>query len=413
MKIVLVNHSDSRGGASVVSMRLVEALRRAGHDARMLVVHNSGGSDFVSTAAPHWRARLPFLAEHLRIFAANGLNRADLFKASIATDGLPLSRHPLVREADVVMLGWVNQGMLSLDEIRRIAAMGKRLVWTMHDMWNMTGICHHAGSCSRYMEAEGCRLCPLLHGHAADNDLAASTFRRKSRLYVETNITFVAVSSWLAERCRQSTLMKGCDVRVIPNAFPVDDFHIVPQFSRAEAGLPQHGKLIVMGAARLDDPVKGFPYAIETLNILAERRKDVSAVFFGNLRRPDVLRSLRLPHVWLGPLSDKGQIADIYAHADVVMSTSLYETLPGTLIEGQAAGAMPVTFDRGGQRDIIRASGEGFLVPFGDTEAFAAALVQALDHPSDRRKLHELVADRFGADNIARAYLDIVEPALS
>ncbi len=124
MKIVLVNHSDSRGGASVVSMRLVEALRSAGHDARMLVVHNSTGSDFVATAAPHWRARLPFLAEHLRIFTANGMNRADLFKASTATDGLPLSRHPLVKQADVVMLGWINQGMLSLDEIRRIAAMG-------------------------------------------------------------------------------------------------------------------------------------------------------------------------------------------------------------------------------------------------------------------------------------------------
>ncbi len=407
MKIVLVNHSDSRGGASVVSMRLVEALRSAGHDARMLVVHNSTGSDFVATAAPHWRARLPFLAEHLRIFTANGMNRADLFKASTATDGLPLSRHPLVKQADVVMLGWINQGMLSLDEIRRIAAMGKRMVWTMHDMWNMTGICHHAGSCSRYMEAEGCRRCPLLHGRAADNDLAASTFRRKSQLYAETDITFVAVSSWLAERCRQSSLMKGCDVRVIPNAFPIDVFHIAPKLSRAEAGLPQHGKLIVMGAARLDDPVKGFPYAIESLNILAKRRKDVSAVFFGNLRHPDVLQSLHLPYVWLGPLSGKERIAEIYAHADVVMSTSLYETLPGTLIEGQAAGAMPVTFDRGGQRDIIRASGEGFLVPFGDNEAFAAALAQAIDHPSDRRKLHELVAGRFGAGNIARAYLQM------
>ncbi len=52
MKVVLINHSDTRGGASVVTSRLAEALRREGVDARMLVVHREGGpSDFVAEAA--------------------------------------------------------------------------------------------------------------------------------------------------------------------------------------------------------------------------------------------------------------------------------------------------------------------------------------------------------------------------
>lgn len=41
MKIVIINHSDSRGGASVVSMRLLEALVAAGEDVSMLVVHKA------------------------------------------------------------------------------------------------------------------------------------------------------------------------------------------------------------------------------------------------------------------------------------------------------------------------------------------------------------------------------------
>ena len=154
MKICIINHSDSRGGASVVSYRLMEALQALGHEASMLVAHKSGCNDAVYAVKPQWRLKAAFLAEHLRILAGNGLNRADMFKVSIATDGMPLAEHPLVRQADAVFLNWINQGMLSLDEISRIAA-SKTTIWTMHDMWNLTGICHHAGTCRAFTKEPG------------------------------------------------------------------------------------------------------------------------------------------------------------------------------------------------------------------------------------------------------------------
>ena len=267
MSTVIINHSDSRGGASVVSLRLLEALCAAGHDATMLVAHKAGDNPCVHTACCTAMSRLPFLAEHLRIFAGNGFNRADLFKVSIATDGLPLHRHPLVRNADTVILNWVNQGMLSLDCIARMAADGKRLIWTMHDMWNLTGICHHAGTCTGFTRQQGCSHCPMLHARAGRSDLSAHTWRRKRELYSRAGITFVAVSNWLAEKCRCSPLMDGCRIEVIPNAFPIDEFHTAPRTVRKEAGLPE-GRIVLMGAARLDDPVKGLPLAVEALNRL-------------------------------------------------------------------------------------------------------------------------------------------------
>lgn len=72
MKITLVNHSDTLGGASVVTFRLMQALRALGVDARMLVTRKSGDSPFVVQAGPRWRSRIPFLAEHLDIFLHNG-----------------------------------------------------------------------------------------------------------------------------------------------------------------------------------------------------------------------------------------------------------------------------------------------------------------------------------------------------
>lgn len=125
MKIAIVNKSDSTGGAAVVSRRLMEALRAAGADARMLVTEKLTDSTYVERAASKARVMLPFLEERLKIFVANGFDRSTLFKIDTASDGLPLWRHPLVEGADAVLLNWVNQGMLSLKGIRKIAALGK------------------------------------------------------------------------------------------------------------------------------------------------------------------------------------------------------------------------------------------------------------------------------------------------
>ena len=403
MKIVLINHSDTKGGASVVTMRLTEALRKAGCDAQMLVVDKSTDKPFVTALKPNKR---PFLAEHLRIFIGNGFNRADLFKASIATDGHRLASHPLVRDADVVILNWVNQGMISLDEVAKIASAGKRIIWTMHDMWNATGICHHTGDCDRFTLTPPCGHCPLLHGRAGEHDLSRRTALRKIKLYNEADITFVAVSNWLACRCRESAVMKNQKIEVIPNAFPADEYAQAPQFSRADLGLPAGGKIIVMGAARLDDPIKGLPLAIDALNKL---NGDVEAtvVFFGNMRDAHALDGLKFPHIHMGPVTDPERVRSLYHHADVVLSSSLFETLPGTLIEGQAAGAFPVSFDRGGQGDIIDHLRTGYLAPVGDTHSLAEGIRYGLSFPIPRPIL-QAAARKFNAESIAVRYLALL-----
>lgn len=407
MKIAIISTSDARGGAAVVSLRLMKALRALGHDAYMIVGHKDSTDPHVHAVEARWRLKESFLAEHLRIFLANGLNRDSLFKVSIATDGLPLSKHPLVKEADAVILGWVNQGLLSLKEIGRIASM-KPTLWVMHDMWNLTAVCHYSEQCMQYTESPGCRRCPLLNrGHNIPTPLSAAAWRRKKKLYSTAPLHFAAVSSFLAGRCRQSSLMKDCRVTVIPNAFPVEEFYTEPRRTRKELGLPEDKKIILMGAARLDDHVKGLPLAVEALNHVHEQgHDDAVAVFFGDIRNPHALDGLRLPHITLGSITDPATIRELYAHATVLLSSSIYETLPGTLIEAQAAGCTPVTFDRGDQTDIIRNPELGYTAPPFDTAALAAAIRKGLDTPCCAQALRQSVMDKFSAQAVAQRYVD-------
>lgn len=425
MKITLVNRSDSLGGAAIVTVRLLHALRALGHDARLLVFDAPSSPlppDVVSQIGSPLSRSTSFLAERLAVMASDGFSRRRLFQIDPALTGIDISSHPWIREADAVLLNWVNQGMLSLSDIRRIADVTPRLLITMHDMWWLTGVCHHAHSCRRF--TEGCGRCPLLGWMKSSHDLSRRVYEAKKRLYAHSTPRFIAVSNWLADLCLLSPSFRGIRPDVILNAFPIESYPTPPSTPTCLASplnlswqgtaisIPSGTRLILMGAARLDDPVKGLPLAIRILNRLAELRPDISAsshvIFFGALRDSSALSPLHFPHTHIGMVTDPELLRALYSRATALISTSLAETLPGTLVEAQAAGCTPVAFDRGGQSDIITDPSVGRLVPFPDVDAFSLALADVIDSPASPSLLHHHVASRFDALSVARRYVTLI-----
>lgn len=418
MKIIIINKSDETGGAAIVSRRLMDALRDKGVDARMLVVEKRTDSPFIERAASAAAIRRAFMAERLRIFMANGMNRADLFKVDTASDGLDLYRHRWVREADVICLNWVNQGMVSLSGLRHLLRLGKPVVWTMHDLWCMTGICHHPGDCLGFTRE--CGYCPFLGRAKGPADISHSVWKSKKAIYSEEPpIHFVAVSRWLAQKASGSSLLREAAVSVIPNAFPVESF-------REGSGSTDGKFRIVTGAARLDDPVKGLPFLLEAMRILKEKHPELAQrtelITFGTFKNPDAMKGVAVSHKHLGRVSGTEALSEIYGNADCVLSTSLYETLPGTLIEGQACGAFPVSFNRGGQADIIEHGTTGWLAEFPDCESdirlgaerIAEGLAKAaLRSPRQRGILREEVIKKFSAESVADRYIALFDSLLS
>lgn len=415
LKVTLISHSDRLGGAAIVTFRLMHALRKAGVDARMITFVKSSEDENVIEACHRNKRIALFLAERGCIFLQNGFNKKDLFKVSIANTGLHLEQHPWVVDADVIALNWINQGMLSLDGIERLSALGKPIIWTMHDMWCLTGICHHAHECNNFKEE--CGKCPYLHFLSSRNDLSHKIWEQKRELYNKTNIHFVAVSNWLAERCKESSLLQDKPVSVIHNAFPIEFFPTIPNAPVKEFGLDYSKNIIIMGAARLDDSIKGFDYAIDALNIFSTKYSEIAknciAVFFGDIRNSSLLDQIKLPHKHIGVINDAKMLRQTYASSKVVLSTSLYETLPGTLIEGQAAGCVPVSFGKGGQKDIIDHKKNGYIAEYKSPESIADGIAWALENAPDRNAQHEEVRKRFAGDVIANKYIELCNKLLS
>lgn len=401
MKVLILNTSDARGGAAVVSHRLMEALCCRGVDAKMIVVERLTDDLRVAVAGTPEERKMAFLRERLGIFLANGFNRRDLFKVSTARYGVDVLSHPWLKEADVVCLNWINQGMLSLSAIRAIADMGKKIIWTMHDMWCCTGVCHHAYDCNRYERQ--CGNCPFMR-MPYPSDISRRTWKRKRRLYTSADIHFVAVSRWLAQCCRNSGLLSDKKISVIPNALPVDRFAYERRGDKQKT-------VVAMGAARLDDPVKGFDILIDATKHIVRQRSDsnIQLLLFGTIRNEQLLSQLQLPYRFVGAV-DGSRIPEIMTESDIVVSSSHFETLPTTLIEGQAAGCLAVAFNHGGQADIINHLTDGYLAEYPDAVDLARGILWAADHKGDveqRKMRHESVARRFSPEVVADAYLHL------
>lgn len=441
MRVVILNKSDNTGGAAVVSMRLLEALRKEGVDARMLVIEKLTDSPFVeklndwpkgkSKVLRNWQIKKKFLLERLKIFIANGFNRSTLFKIDTGADGLPLRRHPLVKEADAILINWVNQGMLSLEGYRKILETGKPVVWTMHDMWEMTGICHHAGRCRHYFQE--CGECVLLGKKSGKNDLSHKIWRKKSKIYKDEGLmkrtAFVAVSSWLKEKSKESSLLCNQRVEVIPNAFPIEKKISGKDEdpSDLDENLKREIKKIrlLFVAARLDDPIKGLDTLKETSVKLSEKYPEaagnIEIAMLGAIKDESVLEGFGCPVVRLGMLRGEKAIRETYENADIVVSASSYETLPGTMVEAQAYGCIPVSFNQGGQKDIIETGETGFIAEYSEdlaerSDNLSRAILRAIEvvkNPERRLEMQERmkqnVENKFSYQRIACEYIKLIK----
>jgi glycosyltransferase involved in cell wall biosynthesis len=96
----------------------------------------------------------------------------------------------------------------------------------------------------------------------------------------------------------------------------------------------------------------------------------------GRLRGELELRSRRLGlerHLsFLGHVSD---VHELYAAIDISVLTSASEGLSITLLESMAHGLPVVVTAVGGNLDVVDDGETGYLVPFGDSKAFASAVV--------------------------------------
>lgn len=403
MKVLTVNSADLEGGAARAAYRLHQGLLRIGMDPHMLVQGRTsddprvkGPETSLSKAISRIRPTLDLLpVKRYPNFGSKLFSPAWLPFSGLA-DRINAS------DADVVHLHWITGGMLRLEELARV---NKPMVWSLHDMWAYTGGCHYDEECDRWRT--GCGACPVL-GSSKERDLSHRVFQRKLALYarLKDRLTIIGLSNWMADRARESRLMKDLRVVRLPNPIDTDVFKPVDRLAARDIlGLPADKPLVLFGAVNATgDPRKGFPHLSEALRSLPKGSAEL-AVFGAS--RPERPPDMGHPIHYLGRLHDDASLCLLYNAADVTVVPSLQENLSNTIVESLACGTPVVAFAIGGNGDMVDHHVNGTLAKAFDPTDLAAGIRWVLEHPRQeevRGHARRIALERFELRAVSERY---------
>lgn len=408
IRILSVSTSDSQGGAARAAYRIHKAVQSAGVDSRMLVKSKVLADDSILAVGdflPHnrlykawdwarnkcknkWQHHLWRRYPEREDYFMSDLRSTDIGDALKSTD------------YDILHLHWVNLRFLPLGKLPK----DKPIVWTFHDSWAFTGVCHVPFACSRY--ADACGDCPLLHSNR-ERDLSRQVWEQKQRLYEGLDLHVVCPSNWLAGCARSSSLLRNADIRVIPN--PVDTDLYRPG-DRDEAcrslGLdPARHHLLFVAMNAVKDRNKGLHLFQEAATHL-DGSWDL--VILGASESVDST----LDVVNLGIITDNAKLVKAYQAADVTVVPSLSENLSCAIMESLSCGTPVTAFSIGGNTDMIEHKANGYLAREKDSEDLARGIQWCLEHNLDGQlsvAARTKVLDNFTSEIVATRYIELYE----
>lgn len=209
-------------------------------------------------------------------------------------------------------------------------------------------------------------------------------------------------------------------VRVIPNLIDLATLaRVAPADPRAEHGLAPGSPVVYVPSA--GSPFKGSRYVFEIVRRLALGLGGEIGFYLSGRIDPVLARELEhLPDnarvIAPGRLPYEANIARVKA-CDLCVSPTLVESFGMALAEAQACGLPCVSFDVGGNRDVVEEGATGHRVPLLDIEALLARSLALLADAPKRRDMgargRKRVETRFDPDALARAYLEAAEAARS
>lgn len=183
--------------------------------------------------------------------------------------------------------------------------------------------------------------------------------------------------------CAQMGVQPG-QLSVVPVGVDTALFRPLPDVARIPGRL--------MTTASADVPLKGLVPLLEALaKVRTERHAELVVVGpprEGSPVRATIERLGLEGAVHIVGEVDSLRMVELLAEAEVAVVPSLYEGFSLPAVEAMSAGVPVVTTTGGALPEVVGSDGEtGLLVPPGDPEALAAAIVRALDDPLLRQRL--------------------------
>jgi glycosyltransferase involved in cell wall biosynthesis len=375
MRILHVVDSAARRGAETFAADLVAALRHAGLEQRVAVVHGPARNGGLAYAAP---TRV--------LYASSGRHR-------LALPGLRLDACTLWR--------------LRLEV----------------DAWRPDVVQDHGGDSLKYagLATVGLRA-ELVHRMiGAPGAWVRGKAHRAAyaRLLCRAAIT-VAVAEAVREETRRLLDIPSTAILTIPNG--VDAARLAPsrdrEATRRVLGIPPAAPVLLgVGALTVEkDPLGQLELAAA---LLADRPDGRYLVAGDGPLRQELEAAVRARGLGgrVALLGTRADVADLLAAGDLLLVASRTEGMPACVIEAGMVGLPVAGYALAGIPEVVVDGVTGVLTPPGDLSGLARRAAALLDDEAARRRMGEAAKARcralFEIRPIARRYLELYERVLN
>ena len=236
--------------------RLHNALRASGVEADILC--RKGDFDL-----PHvHRLPRPAKADYLlrNLTKPLGLNDIHLLSS------FSVKQTELYRQADLLDFHGIHSRTLSYLSLPYLTA-GKPALFTLHDVWALTGHCGATYGCNRWQT--GCGRCPHLEVNpAVERDATRIEWLLKKWSYAHSNLAFVVPSQDVLQMARQS-IIGDHPLYLIPNGVDTAVFQPMDQeVCRRQLGITPGKRVLFVAANKLNNHGKGADLLLKALHAL-------------------------------------------------------------------------------------------------------------------------------------------------
>jgi glycosyltransferase involved in cell wall biosynthesis len=207
---------------------------------------------------------------------------------------------------------------------------------------------------------------------------------------------------------------RGLKATIIPNIVDLE------RFSRREPRALFRAGLHVVVTRNLE-PIYDIETAVHAFSLVHRQYPSASMSVAGSgpsyARLVELVKELELDSAvrFTGAL-DNARIAELLATADVLLNPSRVDNMPISLLEGLAAGVAVVSTSVGGVRYVVEHERTALLVPVGDAQAMADAILRLHDDPAlvcrltDQGWQH---VQQFAWENVRVRLLDLYRAAMA
>lgn len=370
----MIGTADNIGGAAKQSWSLGHELKNRGYEVKWLVRTKGSNKGYVHGFYNNLQTNV----SHIKNFLLSNDIEFGL--------GKEILNHSWYKNADLIHLHNLHGNYFNLSTLIKISKE-KKLIWTLHDMWAITG------------------KSPYIIGDKENNwqyppmllDTHKKLIEKKQRIYKNIkNLTIVTPSLWLNKLTKNSNL-KSFPIRTIYNG--IDTSFFIPKKHNNKKYIITS---IISGG--FDSPFKGGELIKKLIPLIKENEK-LELHFVGG----DKLNNNK--NIFYHGKLESNDLKKQYQKSDVVLVPSLADNCPTVVLEALSCGIPVIATKVGGIPELIKHKINGYLtLPNVNSINLGLQWIVNLDEKSRKNikdNNRELALKKFSIKNMTDEYESI------